>query len=88
MIHVLKNWGKRYSLSDQTEEPTPLAVPHREWHQFLILHSAYVAGEQTREIMSRLYIGEGTYNRTRRRALQGLANAVQEMDQGANRIPR
>jgi hypothetical protein len=67
-------------------EPQPLSVPRREWHQYLILHSAYVVGEQTRDIMGRLYIGEGTFNRTRRRALQGLAKAVQEMEQGANRI--
>ena len=67
-------------------EPKPQTVPNREWHQFLILHSAYVSGEQTREIMSRLYIGEGTFNRTRRRALQALAKAVQEMEQGANLI--
>jgi len=72
-------------LRPEGPDPKPLSVPHREWHQFLILHSAYVEGEPTREIMSRLYIGEGTYNRTRRRALQGLAKAVQEMEQAANR---
>lgn len=66
-------------------EPQPLSVPRREWHQYLILHSAYVSGEQTRDIMSRLYIGEGTFNRTRRRAIQGLAKAVQEMERGAYR---
>jgi hypothetical protein len=73
-------------LRPEGPEPKPLTVPHREWHQFLILHSAYVSGEQTRDIMSRLYIGEGTFNRTRRRALKGLAKAVQEMEQGANRM--
>jgi len=61
-------------------EPKPLAVPTREWHPFLILYLAYVSGEPNRDIMSRLYIGEGTFNRTRRHALQGLAKAVQEMD--------
>lgn len=73
-------------LRPEGPDPKPLTVPQREWHQFLILHSAYVSGEPTREIMSRLYIGEGTYNRTRRRALYGLAKAVQEMEQGANRM--
>jgi hypothetical protein len=73
-------------LRPEGPEPKPPTVPHREWHQFLILYSAYVTGHQTREIMSRLYIGEGTFNRTRRRALQGLARAVQEMEQGAIRM--
>jgi GAF domain-containing protein len=72
-------------LRPEGPEPKPLTVPSREWHQFLILHSAYVSGKPTRDIMGRLYIGEGTFNRTRRRALQGLAKAVQEMEQGVSR---
>ena len=67
-------------LRPEGPEPKPHVVPTREWHQFLILHLAYVSGEPNRDIMSRLYIGEGTFNRTRRRALRGLAKAVQEMD--------
>jgi hypothetical protein len=31
--------------------------------------------------MARLYIGEGTYNRTRRRALRSIAKTIQEMEQ-------
>ena len=35
--------------------------------------------------MSRLYIGEGTFNRTRRRALRGVAKALAEMEESASR---
>jgi hypothetical protein len=70
-------------LRPEGPEPRRLEVPSREWHLFLILHSAYVTGDQNREIMSWLYIGEGTFNRARRRALRGLAKALQEMEQTA-----
>ena len=71
-------------LRPEKPEPKPLAVPSREWHLFLVLHAAYVVGDPNREIMSRLYIGEGTFNRTRRRALRGVAKALQEMEQEAS----
>jgi len=61
--------------------PGPHDIPAREWHQFIILHDSYVLDEPNRDIMSRLYIGEGTFNRARRRALQGVAKALQEMEQ-------
>lgn len=61
--------------------PNPHTVPPREWHQFIVLHDSYVLDEPNRDIMSKLYIGEGTFNRTRRRALQGVARALQEMEQ-------
>lgn len=63
--------------------PNPHTVPPREWHQFIVLYDSYVLDELNRDIMSRLYIGEGTFNRTRRRALQGVARALQEMEQAA-----
>lgn len=66
-------------------EPERDQVPPREWHQFIILHDSYVTGEPNRNIMSRLYIGEGTFNRTRRRALRGVAKALAEMEQSASR---
>jgi len=68
-------------LRPEGPEPERLAVPSREWHLFLVLHAAYVVGDPNREIMSRLYIGEGTFNRTRRRALRSVAKALQEMEQ-------
>jgi len=61
-------------------QPDP---PTLEWYPFLVLHDAYVLGEPNREIMSRLYISEGTFNRTRRRAIRALAKALLEMEQGA-----
>ncbi len=64
-------------------EPGPHAVPPREWHPFVVLHDAYVLGELNRDIMSRLYVGEGTFNRTRRRAIRAVARALQEMEQEA-----
>ena len=63
--------------------PAPHTVPPREWQQYIVLHDSYVLGELNRDIMSRLYIGEGTFNRTRRRALQGVARALQEMEHDA-----
>jgi len=57
--------------------------PTLEWHPFLVLHDAYLLGESNREIMSRLYISEGTFNRTRRRAIRALAKALLEMEEGA-----
>jgi hypothetical protein len=71
-------------LRPEKPEPEPLAVPSREWHLYLVLHAAYVVGDPNREIMSRLYIGEGTFNRTRRRALRGVAKALREMEQEAS----
>jgi hypothetical protein len=49
----------------------------------VILHDSYVKGELTRDIMARLYIGEGTYNRTRRRALRSVAKMIQELESQA-----
>jgi hypothetical protein len=31
--------------------------------------------------MSKLYISEGTFNRTRRRAIRAVARAIEEMEQ-------
>jgi hypothetical protein len=61
-------------------EPAAHAVPSREWHQFIILRDAYMAGELNRDIMGKLYISEGTFNRTRRRAIRGVARALKEME--------
>jgi hypothetical protein len=63
------------------EEPSRQAIPPREWYQFLILHDAYVLGELNRDIMSKLYISEGTFSRTRRRAVRSVAKALREMEQ-------
>jgi hypothetical protein len=62
--------------------PQP-SLPAREWRHYVILHDAYVLGELNRDIMSRLYIGEGTFHRARRRAVRAVARAVAEMERQA-----
>ena len=56
----------------------------REWYPYVILHDAYVEEIQNREIMSKLYISEGTFNRTRRAAISSLARAMAEMEHSAS----
>lgn len=60
-------------------EVPPEPVP-REWYPYVILHDAYVEGVQNRDIMSKLYISEGTFNRTRRTAITSLARVLAEME--------
>lgn len=54
----------------------------RVWYNYTVLYDEYVEGVQNREIMARLYISEGTFNRTRRNALRGLARILIEKKQG------
>ena len=54
-------------------EPLP-----RVWYNYVVLHDAYVEDVPNREIMARLYISEGTFNRTRRNALRGLSRLLLE----------
>jgi hypothetical protein len=69
------------SAIDKLRPPGPEpSRPAREWHQYIILHDAYVLGELNRDIMAKLYIGEGTFNRARRRAIRGVARALGEME--------
>ncbi len=71
---------------EKLKPPGPqLSLPAREWRQYIILHDAYVLGELNRDIMARLYIGEGTFNRARRRAVRGVARALGEMERQAQR---
>lgn len=63
--------------------PARTDIPRREWHPYLILHCAYVEGEQNYSIMNWLQVSEGTFNRTRRRALQSVAQVLLEMEQHA-----
>ncbi len=66
------------------EEPRDLAPRH--WHPYVILRDAYVNGNANRDIMSRLYISEATFHRTRRRALRAVAKALFELTQIENTI--
>jgi len=56
-------------------EPVP-----RHWYPYLILYSAYLENQPNNEIMTRLYISEGTFNRTRRAAIRSLARTLSEME--------
>jgi hypothetical protein len=56
-------------------EPLP-----RVWYNYAVLHDAYVEGVPNREVMARLYISEGTFNRTRRNALRGLTRLLLEQE--------
>jgi hypothetical protein len=59
------------------EKRPPEPLP-RVWYNHVVLHDAYVEGVPNREIMARLYISEGTFNRTRRNAIRGLARLLME----------
>lgn len=62
------------------DERPPEPLP-RIWYNHAVLYDAYVEGVQNREIMARLYISEGTFNRTRRNAIRGLARLLVEKTQ-------
>src|SRR6185295_7462853 len=67
-------------------QPSPEIPPEplpREWYPYVILYDAYVDEIQNREIMGKLYISEGTFNRTRRIALSSLARVLAEMEHSA-----
>jgi hypothetical protein len=66
-IRMLRPPGQRPA------EPLP-----RVWYNYVVLHDAYVEDVPNREIMARLYISEGTFNRTRRNALRGLSRMLLE----------
>lgn len=59
------------------EKRPPEPLP-RVWYNHAVLYDAYVEGVPNREIMARLYISEGTFNRTRRNAIRGLARSLAE----------
>ncbi|MCL4302656.1 MAG: GAF domain-containing protein [Anaerolineae bacterium] len=58
----------------------PPDPPPAEWTAYLILHDAYLEDIPNREIMARLYISEGTFNRTRRAALRAVTRTLEEME--------
>ena len=61
--------------SDSPDDPPP-----REWYPYIILKEAYFEDKLNRDIMSRLYISEGTFNRTRRAAIRSVARVISEME--------
>ena len=67
-------------LKPESAPPKSSQVAPREWHLYLVLHDSYVLDVPNRDVMSKLYISEGTFNRTRRRALRALAKALAEYE--------
>ena len=66
------------------ETVCPGELAPREWHPYLILHGAYIKDRPNRDIMSQLYIFEGTFTRTRRSAIQSVTRVLQEMEAALN----
>jgi hypothetical protein len=56
------------------------SIPSREWYPYLILHYAYFEDKPNRDIMSQLYISEGTFNRARRSAIRAVTRALVELE--------
>ena len=54
--------------------------PPREWYPYLILNLAYLEDCPNRDIMSQLYISEGTFNRTRRSGIRSVTRMLKEME--------
>jgi hypothetical protein len=81
--HVERGQKLQRFLIDSIESLRPPGARPREplprlWYNYAVLYDAYVEGVPNREIMARLYISEGTFNRTRRNALRGFARLILE----------
>jgi len=62
------------------ETSSPSSPVPREWYPYLTLHDAYFDGLPNRDIISRLYISEGTFHRTRRSAVRSVARVLSELE--------
>jgi GAF domain-containing protein len=78
MVHevLLEAVNKLRPLTEIARDPPP-----REWHPYLILREAYLEEKSNRDIMLKLYISEGTFNRTRRAAVRSVARTLGEMEE-------
>jgi hypothetical protein len=85
VTHLDKGKAVYQVLSQALEKLRPMsalpsgAIP-RKWFPYIILHDAYFDELPNREIIARLYISEGTFNRTRRAALRSVARALSELE--------
>lgn len=86
-VNTFVNRGKALSsilaeavLKLKPEQEGLPGAPPRSWYPYLILRNAYLEGVSNREIISQLYISEGTFNRTRRAAIQTVARILEEME--------
>jgi hypothetical protein len=85
VTHIDRGKALRKLISDAIEKLKPSneppgGIPPREWHPYVILHDAYVRDIPNRDIMAKLYISEGTFNRTRRSAVRAVTGAISEME--------
>lgn len=65
----------------------PSGTLPRAWFNYIILHDTYVIGVHNRDVRARLFISEGTFNRTRRNALRGVALCMLDgMTQGRSHV--
>jgi hypothetical protein len=81
--HIDRGKSLRARLSEAVDTLRPLGtrptgILPREWHSYAILYDAYIDDVPNREIMARLYISEGTFNRLRRKALQAVGRTLWE----------
>jgi hypothetical protein len=72
---------------ERLRPPTPRPSPGGAagpggWIHYLVLHESYVSGWTNQQIMQRYYLGEGTFYRARKRAIDALADDL------AQRAPR
>lgn len=72
---ILEALEKLRPPGEMPRQPIP-----RQWYPYLILYHAYLENKPNNEIMMRLYISEGTFNRTRRAAIRSLARVLSEME--------
>lgn len=85
LTHLDRGKGVHNAITDAIEKLRPEGdcscdPPSREWYPYLILHGAYLEDKLNRDIMSRLYISEGTFNRTRRSAIRAVQRVLEEME--------
>ncbi len=81
--HIERGKAVREQIAQAIEALRPAAqrpsgVLPREWQSYAVLYDAYVEDAPNREIMARLYISEGTFNRVRRKALRAVARSLLE----------
>jgi len=86
MTHVERGKAVRARLIQAVEtlrpvEKRPAEPLPREWQGYIVLHDAYLEDVPNREIMARLYVSQGTFNRLRRRALRAVARNLLEIKQ-------
>ncbi len=54
--------------------------PPRTWYPYIVLWDAYVENKPNLEIMSRLYVSEGTFNRTRKAAIGSVTRILMDIE--------